>query len=67
MAKMKKIPVEKAVGMHLAHDVTLIKPGVYKGPLFKKGHEIKPEDIEKLKEIGRFNVCLLYTSPSPRD
>ncbi|MCD6484880.1 MAG: molybdopterin-binding protein [Candidatus Odinarchaeota archaeon] len=59
MAKIKKIPVEKAVGMHLAHDVTLIKPGVYKGPLFKKGHEIKPDDIEKLKEIGRFNVYVL--------
>ena len=30
-------------------------------PEFKKNHGTKPNSIE------RFNFCLLYTSPSPRD
>ena len=32
------IPVDGAVGMVLAHDITEIRPGVFKGPAFKKGH-----------------------------
>ncbi|MBF8303794.1 MAG: molybdopterin-binding protein, partial [Dehalococcoidia bacterium] len=37
---IKKIEVEKAIGMRLAHDVTKIVPGKFKGPLFKRGHVI---------------------------
>lgn len=32
--------------------VTQIIPGEFKGRLFKKGHIIKEEDIEKLLSIG---------------
>ena len=45
---MKMIKVEDAVGTILSHDVTQIIPGEFKGRLFKKGHIIKEEDIEKL-------------------
>lgn len=53
---MKMIKVEDAVGSILSHDVTQIIPGEFKGRLFKKGHIIKEEDIEKLLSIGKENV-----------
>jgi len=53
---MKKIPVEKAVGMILYHDITQIIPGKFKGRAFKKGHIIQPEDLEKLLELGKEQI-----------
>lgn len=53
---MKVIKVEDAVGSILSHDVTQIIPGEFKGRLFKKGHIIKEEDIEKLLSIGKEHV-----------
>ena len=50
---MKKISVEKAVGMILCHDITQIIPGKFKGPAFRRGHIVKKDDIEKLKKIGK--------------
>jgi hypothetical protein len=34
---LKKIAVQKAVGTRLAHDITEIRPGEFKGAAFKKG------------------------------
>ena len=31
------------------------------------GIEAKVVKVEELTEIMKYNVCLLYTSPSPRD
>lgn len=53
---MKKIPVEESVGMILAHDMTEIIPGKYKGPAFKKGHIIKKEDIPHLLNMGKEHI-----------
>lgn len=53
---MKQIRVEDAIGAVLSHDVTKIVPGEFKGRLFKKGHIIKEEDIEKLLAIGKEHV-----------
>ena len=53
---MKMIKVEDAIGSILSHDVTQIIPGEFKGRLFKKGHIIKEEDIEKLLSIGKEHV-----------
>ena len=53
---MKQIRIEDAVGCILSHDVTKIVPGEFKGRLFKKGHVIKEEDIEKLLDIGKEHV-----------
>ncbi|MDU5261736.1 MAG: molybdopterin-binding protein [Clostridium celatum] len=53
---MKMTKVEDAVGSILSHDVTQIIPGEFKGRLFKKGHIIKEEDIEKLLSIGKEHV-----------
>ena len=40
---MKEVAVEQAVGTVLAHDLTQIIPGEYKGAKFKKGHVITKE------------------------
>jgi len=55
---MKKIPVEKAVGTILCHDITQIVPGKFKGRAFKKGHIIQKEDIEKLLELGKEQIYI---------
>ena len=36
-----KLPVQEAVGTILAHDITEIRPGEFKGPAFQKGHVIR--------------------------
>ena len=53
---MKMISVYDSVGCILSHDVTQIIPGEFKGRLFKKGHIIKEEDIEKLLSIGKEHI-----------
>jgi len=56
---MKTVPVEKAVGMVLCHDMTRIVPGETKGPAFRKGHVIAEEDVPTLLEIGKEHVYVL--------
>ncbi|MBF7084460.1 molybdopterin-binding protein [Desulfallas sp. Bu1-1] len=53
---MKKVPVADSVGMVLSHDMTRIIPGKFKGPAFKKGHVIKPEDIPVLLSMGKDHI-----------
>ncbi|WP_066892852.1 molybdopterin-binding protein [Clostridium nigeriense] len=53
---MKMISVYDSVGCILSHDVTQIIPGEFKGRLFKKGHIIKDEDIEKFLSIGKEHI-----------
>ncbi len=55
---MKKVPVEKAVGMILCHDITQIIPGKFKGRAFKKGHIIQKEDVENLLELGKEQIYI---------
>ncbi len=60
----RKVKVENAVGMVLVHDVTEVDLGRnYKGRAFKKGHVIRPEDVEKLKRLGKDYVYVLELSP----
>lgn len=56
---MKKVRVEDAVGMVLAHDLTKIVPGEFKGAAYKKGYIIKEEDIEKLKDMGKNHINIM--------
>lgn len=53
---LEEVAVEKAVGMVLAHDLTQIIPGQFKGRLFKKGHVIREEDIPALLSIGKEHI-----------
>jgi len=53
----KVIKVEDAVGEILLHDITGVLPDKgFKGRVFKKGHIIKEEDIEILKNLGKENI-----------
>lgn len=54
---MKKIAVEQAVGMTLCHDITKMVDG-FKGAAFKRGHVIRPEDVEELLNIGKKSVFI---------
>ncbi len=60
---MKLIPVAEAVGMVLSHDVTEIVPGRFKGPAFKRGHVIRPEDVDRLRDLGKENIAALDLGP----
>lgn len=53
------IKIEDAVGTVLAHDVTKIVPGVFKGAAFKRGHIIKRKDVEILRNMGKNHVTIL--------
>jgi molybdenum cofactor synthesis domain-containing protein len=55
----REVPVEQAIGMTLAHDLTRIVPGEFKGRVFKKGHVIQPEDIPVLLDIGKRYIYVL--------
>ncbi|HSR36980.1 MAG TPA: molybdopterin-binding protein [Desulfurivibrionaceae bacterium] len=55
----KTVPVDQAVGMILPHDVTEIRQGEFKGRAFKKGHIIRPEDIDHLKRLGKEHIYVL--------
>lgn len=55
---MKMIKVEEAVGCVLGHDITQIIPGEFKGRAFKKGHVIRQEDIERLKDLGKESIYI---------
>jgi hypothetical protein len=60
---MKKVKVEKAVGMVLGHDLTRVIPGSFKGVAFKKGHIIQPEDIPALLDLGKGTIFVLEIPP----
>jgi len=54
------IPVEQAVGKVLAHDITEIRPGQFKGAAFKKGHIVLEEDVPHLKRLGKEHLFVLH-------
>lgn len=58
------VAVENAVGMVLPHDITEIVANRKKGPAFKKGHIIRPEDVEHLKRLGKDNIFVLSLDAS---
>lgn len=55
----KIVPVSQAVGLVLAHDITEIRPGEFKGRAFKRGHVVTEQDIEHLQRLGKENLFLL--------
>lgn len=56
---LKVVPVEEAVGMPLAHDITEIVPGKRKGPAFRRGHIVRPEDVSKLLDVGKAHLYIM--------
>jgi len=60
----RTLPVEDAVGTILAHDITEIVPGRFKGRAFKKGHLVTREDVEHLKNLGKEHLYVLEVDDS---
>ncbi len=58
-SNFKTVPVNDAVGMALAHDITEIRKDEFKGRAFKKGYIIKAEDIPHLKKLGKENLYII--------
>jgi len=48
--------------MPLAHDITEIRPGEFKGRAFRKGHIIRPDDVCHLQRLGKEKVYVLTIS-----
>jgi len=55
----KAIKLKDAVGTKLAHDITEIRPGEFKGPAFRKGHTVCDEDICHLQRLGKNHLYLI--------
>jgi molybdenum cofactor synthesis domain-containing protein len=59
---LRTVPVTEAVGMALAHDITEIRPGEFKGRAFRKGHIIRADDVCHLQRLGKESVYVLNIS-----
>jgi len=57
--KTIKVKLEEAIGMVLCHDITEIVPGEKKGRAFSKGHIIQPQDLDKLRSLGKNHIHVL--------
>jgi len=57
------ISLEESVGKVLAHDITEIRPGQFKGPAFKKGYIVREEDLEHLRRLGKEHLYVLHMGP----
>jgi len=56
---LKTIKLQDAVGTKLAHDITEIRPGEFKGPAFHKGHTICNDDLCHLQKLGKNNLYVI--------
>jgi hypothetical protein len=59
MTMIKTIRLEEAVGTQLAHDITEIRPGEFKGPAFRKGHTVCDEDLCRLQRLGKNHLYVI--------
>jgi hypothetical protein len=53
---LKKVKTQDAAGMIIAHDMTKIIPGEYKGARFKRGQVITEADIPELLKMGKEHI-----------
>lgn len=56
---LKTIELKEAVGTELAHDITEIRPGEFKGPAFRKGHTVCEEDLCRLQKLGKNHLYVI--------
>jgi len=54
------LPVEEAVGLPLAHDITEIRPGEFKGPAFRRGHVLKESEVEHMRRLGKNRLFVIH-------
>jgi len=51
------------VGLKLAHDITRILPGKFKGAAFRRGQVVRKSDIPKLLDLGKKQIYVLKLRP----
>lgn len=56
---VREVRTDDAIGMALAHDLTRIVPGEFKGRQFRKGHIVTSDDIPMLKDIGKEHLYVI--------
>ncbi|UCE83110.1 MAG: molybdopterin-binding protein [Deltaproteobacteria bacterium] len=56
---LKTIKIEEAVGSKLAHDITEIRPGEFKGPAFRRGHTVCEADLCHLQRLGKNHLYVI--------
>ena len=56
---LKTMKLKDAVGTRLAHDITEIRPGEFKGPAFKRGHTVCEADLCHLQKLGKNHLYVL--------
>jgi len=56
---LKKIRLQEAVGSKLAHDITEIRPGEFKGPAFRRGQTVCEADLCHLQRLGKNHLYVL--------
>jgi hypothetical protein len=59
----KKVKTEEAVGLPLAHDLTKIIPGGFKGAAFQRGHIITKADVPELLSMGKEHIYVMELEP----
>ncbi|MBU2547459.1 MAG: molybdopterin-binding protein [Proteobacteria bacterium] len=59
----RTITLSEAVGSVLAHDITEIRPGEFKGAAFKKGHVVTEADLDHLTRLGKRHLHVLDLPP----
>jgi molybdenum cofactor synthesis domain-containing protein len=59
MGMLKKINLKDSVGTQLAHDITEIRQGEFKGPAFRKGHTVCNEDLCRLQKLGKNHLYMI--------
>lgn len=56
---IKTIKLKDAVGTRLAHDITEIRPGEFKGAAFNKGDTVCNEDLCRLQKLGKNHLYII--------
>jgi len=56
---LKKIELIDAVGTKLAHDLTEVRPGKFKGAAFRKGHTVCNDDLCRLQKMGKNHLYVI--------
>jgi hypothetical protein len=56
---IRTVAIDDAVGLTLAHDITEIRPGSFKGAAFRRGHVVRCHDLEHLRRLGKEHLFVL--------
>ena len=56
---LRKVPLKNAVGSNLAHDITEVRPGEFKGRAFRKGHRVCDDDVCHLQRLGKNHLYVV--------